>query len=73
MTRQGKQRATVAGATPGQRATLTLREAGHVLGLGNSSTYKAVCRGDIPSIRIGGRILIPRAGLERLLGGQGRT
>jgi excisionase family DNA binding protein len=37
--------------------------------LGRSSTYDALKRGDIPSVRIGRRILIPRAALDRLLSG----
>ena len=43
-------------------------ETGKILGLGRSSTYEAVARGDIPSIRIGRKLLVPTAGLQRLLG-----
>ena len=44
-------------------------EVGKMLGLGRSSVYEAVRTGQIPSITIGRRILIPRAALERLLEG----
>ncbi len=40
--------------------------------LGRSATYDAIRRGDVPSVRIGRRILVPRAALERLLTGEER-
>jgi excisionase family DNA binding protein len=46
-------------------------DAGRALGLGRNAIYEAVARGDVPSIRIGKRILIPRAALAKLLGGAG--
>jgi excisionase family DNA binding protein len=58
----------------GDRAVLTVEEAAQVLRIGRSSAFTAVRTGDIPSLRIGRRLLVPRAGLERLLeeAGQGR-
>ena len=50
--------------------TVTVREAAKLLGIGRNLTYEAVKRGEIPSIRIGERILIPRAGIEKLLKGR---
>jgi hypothetical protein len=41
---------------------------GRVLGLGKNATYDAVKRGDIPTIRIGSRIVVPTAPLKKLLG-----
>jgi excisionase family DNA binding protein len=38
-----------------------------LLGLSRSATYDAVKRGDIPSIRIGGRILVATAELRRMV------
>jgi excisionase family DNA binding protein len=35
-----------------------------------SGWYEAIRRGEIPHIRMGRRILIPRQGLERLLSGE---
>jgi excisionase family DNA binding protein len=35
--------------------------------IGRSATYEALRRGEIPSVRIGRRILIPRAALEDML------
>jgi len=54
--------------TPDQQPTLTVAEAGDVLGLSRSSAYDAVTRGDIPTIRIGRRLLVPTAALRRMLG-----
>jgi excisionase family DNA binding protein len=50
-----------------ERATLTVEEAGRLLGLGRNSAYAAVQRGEIPVLRFGRRLLVPRAALQRLL------
>jgi excisionase family DNA binding protein len=42
---------------------------GQMLGLSRGATYNAAKLGDIPTIRIGGRILVPRTALERLIEG----
>ncbi len=49
------------------RLTLTVEEAASTLGISRAFAYEAVRRGDIPSIRIGRRILVPHAALNRLL------
>lgn len=41
-----------------------------ILGIGRNQTYAAAKSGQIPTIRIGGRILVPRAALMRLLSGE---
>lgn len=48
--------------------TMTIEEAARALGVGRSSAYKAARRGDLPTIRIGNRLLVPRAALARMLG-----
>lgn len=48
---------------------LTVKQARLQLGLSRSLMYEAVRTRQIPSIRIGRRILIPRAALEKLLEG----
>ena len=61
---------------PAQRLTMTVEEAAEVLGISRATAYDAVSRGEIPCIRIGRRILIPKVALERLLesaGGAGRA
>jgi excisionase family DNA binding protein len=45
----------------------TVEEAAQLLGISRSFAYEAVQRGEIPSMRIGKRILVPKAALERLL------
>ena len=45
----------------------TIREAASLLTLGRSSMYQAVRNGSIPSVKLGRRILIPRAALEQFL------
>lgn len=58
------------------RVTLTVEEAAKALGIGRGLAYEAVGRGEIPTVRIGRRLLVPRAALQRLLAGEdgsGRT
>ena len=50
------------------RATLTVDEAAQVLGIGRNTAYEAVRRGEIPAIRFGRRYVVPRVGLELLVG-----
>jgi excisionase family DNA binding protein len=52
--------------------TLTVEAAAKVLGIGRNNAYEAAKRGEIPTIKIGGRILVPRAALERMLEGAAR-
>jgi excisionase family DNA binding protein len=53
-----------------ERRTLDLwPDVGQALGLSRGATYAAAKRGDIPTLRIGGRILVPRTALERLIEG----
>ena len=57
----------MATATEPERQTLTIPEAAKVLGIGRASAYSAVRRGELPVIRIGKRVVVPRAALERML------
>ena len=53
---------------PDSQPTMRLwPDAGRALGLSRSATYQAAQRGDLPTIRIGGRLLVPTAALRRLL------
>ena len=58
-----------AGAAGGsvERLTLTVEEAATVLGISRAFAYESVRRGDIPHVKIGRRLLVPRAALNRLL------
>jgi len=53
-----------------QKAVLTVDEAAEILRLSRNATYQGIERKQIPSVRIGKRILVPRAALERLLAGE---
>jgi excisionase family DNA binding protein len=47
--------------------TETIAEAAKELGIGRNQAYAAAKRGDIPTIRIGKRILVLREPLKRML------
>jgi excisionase family DNA binding protein len=50
-----------------ERLVLTVRETASVLRLSRAFTYELVARGQLPSVRFGRRIMIPRAGIQRIL------
>lgn len=52
------------------KRTYSVEEAARLLGIGRNTAYDAVNRGEIPSIRIGRRLVIPRDALERMLAGE---
>jgi excisionase family DNA binding protein len=47
--------------------TVTVDEAARQLGISRGLAYEAVRRGELPSVRLGRRILIPRVALSALL------
>ncbi|WP_018264053.1 helix-turn-helix domain-containing protein [Methylobacterium sp. WSM2598] len=47
--------------------TVDAKTAGALLGMGESATYKALQRGDIPAIKIGSVYRVPSATLRRML------
>ena len=51
--------------------TLTVAEAGKALGISRGAAYQAAERGELPTIRIGRRLLVPRAALLKMLEGAG--
>jgi excisionase family DNA binding protein len=52
-----------------ERAALTVTEVALQVGMHRNSILAAIRRGEIPSIRIGKRIRIPKQHMERLLEG----
>lgn len=48
--------------------TLTIEEAGKLLGVSRGLAYQAAREGQIPTIRLGRRLLVPRARLLELVG-----
>ena len=51
------------------KLTITVPEAAKALGIGRSAAYEAARAGQIPTIRIGRRILVPVVAMERMLAG----
>lgn len=49
------------------RATISVPEAGQLLGLERKTAYNAARRGELPTLRIGRRMLVPTAALLRML------
>jgi excisionase family DNA binding protein len=52
---------------PNESLVLTVGEAAKLLRLSKTTTYDQIRQGSIPSIRMGKRILVPRAALMRML------
>lgn len=49
------------------RLTLTVAQAASALGISRGAAYEAVKTGELPTLRIGRRVLVPRAALMRML------
>ena len=70
--RGGRPLATI---IPGKRLVLTVAESGELLGISRAFAYELVVRGERPVIRLGRRIVVPKAavlayatGVQRLAG-----
>lgn len=53
---------------PEQVPVMGVEHAGSCLGLGRTAAYQAARRGDIPTLRIGRRVVVPTAQLRSMLG-----
>jgi excisionase family DNA binding protein len=47
--------------------TVTAAEAAKILGVAATTIYAAVKRGELPCVKLGDRVLIPKAALQRML------
>ncbi|MDA8281341.1 MAG: helix-turn-helix domain-containing protein [Actinomycetota bacterium] len=47
---------------------LSVNDAAYLLDISRGLAYELVARGELPAIRLGRRIVIPRVALEELLG-----
>ena len=54
------------------KKTCTVEEAAKILGIGRGLAYELVAQGKIPHLRLGRRIVIPIAALNRILEADGR-
>jgi excisionase family DNA binding protein len=48
-------------------ATMSVEQAGELLGISRRSAYRAAAAGQLPTLRLGRRILVPTAALHRML------
>ena len=51
-----------------ERAAYTVAEAAKLIGIGRRQAYEAALKGEIPAIRVGRRVAVPKAALHALLG-----
>ena len=56
-------------STHPERRVVTVNEAAVMLRISRGAAYEAARRKEIPTIRIGRRVLVPLAALERMLAG----
>ena len=45
----------------------SVEEVCEILGVGRNTVYEALRRNELPSVRVGGRVVIPKAALDRLV------
>lgn len=50
------------------KPTISVAEAGQILGLSLNPAYRAAKNGEIPTIRLGGSIKVPTAPIRKMLG-----
>lgn len=50
-----------------ERLVWTVEEAGRLLGISRAHAYELVARGDLPHLRLGRRVVVPKHAIEALL------
>ena len=55
-----------------EKLTLNVMETANLLGISRNSAYQGILRNEIPHVKVGKRILIPRLALERMLESAGK-
>jgi excisionase family DNA binding protein len=63
---KGSREAVEASGT--RRLVWSVEEAGGLLGISRAHAYELVARGDLPHLRLGRRIVVPKRALDELLG-----
>ena len=51
-----------------ERQCYTVPEAAELLGISRNHGYEMARRGEIPVLRLGGRLVVPKASFDRMLG-----
>jgi excisionase family DNA binding protein len=64
----GKSKTDSASLRREEPETYSVPEAGRIVGLGKNASYDAARRGELPVLRFGRILRVPRAALERMLG-----
>jgi excisionase family DNA binding protein len=54
-------------AKVGDRLVWSVEEAGSLLGISRAHAYELVARGDLPHLRLGRRLVVPKHAIEALL------
>lgn len=54
-------------STPSLRATHSVTEAATILGISRTTAYECVRTGELPSLRLRGRIVVPIVALEAMI------
>jgi excisionase family DNA binding protein len=55
---------------PKIRPTVSVEEAGQILGISRGAAYRAARTGELPTLRFGRRLIVPTARLLEMLGGE---
>ena len=50
-----------------EKMVMTVEEAGRLVGVSRPTAYKLVKAGQLPAMRLGRRLIVPKAALERWL------
>ena len=58
----------VSAVLSGDRLVVSVAEAGRLLGVSRAFAYDLAARGELPTIRLGRRILVPKAALLAMVG-----
>jgi excisionase family DNA binding protein len=53
-----------------ERLTVTVEQAGELLGISRALAYELVRRGQLPSLRLGRRVVVPREALLAMIRGE---
>jgi excisionase family DNA binding protein len=50
-----------------ERLTLSVEEAGRILGISRGAAYARAVDGSLPTVRLGKRLLVPKGALQKML------
>ena len=64
---------TKLGPHTNQSATISVEQAAKILKIGRNQAYEAARNGQIPTLKIGKRLLVLNEPLQRMLAGEGRA